>query len=106
MTSRNSHGQPLQPGVNIDPVDIAAGLAKLHELGYVGTLCDMEADYALRRWARGEEHFADHSMVQSLSGISYTDWRVILSAAVTAGKAKLARESAALDAYRAAKGSD
>lgn len=95
MTRRDFHGQPLQPGVNVDPVDIAAGLAKLHELGYVGTLCDMEADYALRRWARGEEGLADHSMAHSLSGISYTDWRVILSAAVTTGKAKLAGGSGA-----------
>lgn len=89
ISRRTVDGTPLTPGVNVDAVDIAAGLGKMLELGYRDGRHHMEVRYNLMRWARGEEGGADHSMATSLSGVTYTDWRVILAAAVAAGTASL-----------------
>ena len=86
MTARTVDGLKLTPGVNSDPIDVPAGVAKARQLGYSLWRHQMEVEYNLARWARGEE--ADHSMSTSLSGVSYTDWRVILAAARAAGEAR------------------
>ena len=75
-------GAPLTPGVNVDAVDIEAGLKRLSELGYRHGNAQMEVSYNLRRWARGEESEADLSMGRSLSGVGYTAWRMVLAAAL------------------------
>lgn len=84
--TRTVHGQQLTPGVNVDPVDLVAGLRQAAQLGYSGPTQRLEIEYNLMRWARGEEGPADHSMSASLSGISYTDWRAILAAAIASGQ--------------------
>lgn len=84
-------GNPLVPGVNADPVDVSAGLAKLAALGWSrgsDPNAHMEVEYNLLRWARGEEAHADRSMSRSLSGVDYTSWRIVLAAAIAAGAAK------------------
>lgn len=86
---RNTGGAPLEPGYNVDPVDIAAGLAMMKRLGYDSPEHLMEVEYNLRRHARGEEHKAMEAMGRSLSGVSLTSWYVILSAAVASGTQKL-----------------
>ena len=88
--TRDAYGKPLVPGVNVDRVDVAAGLRKLSELGWSREQepnAHQEVEYNLMRWARGEEAAADHSMSRSLSGLDYTSWRVILAAAIAAGEA-------------------
>lgn len=86
MAGRAMDGSPLTPGVNVDAMDIAAGLARMRVLGYEHPNHAMEVEYNLMRWARGEEEEADRSMSKSLSGVRYTDWRVILAVAIAAGQ--------------------
>lgn len=86
MTGRTIDGAPLTPGVNVDPVDVSAGLERAKALGYDTWEHLVEVGYNLRRWRRGEEAEADRSMSRSLSGVSYNDWRVILAAAIAGGK--------------------
>ena len=81
-------GEKLTPGVNVDPVNVAAGLRRLTILGYDSANAHMEVEYNLMRWARGEEAQADHSMADSLSGVSYTDWRVCLTSAIAQAKSR------------------
>ena len=85
MAGRTIDGSPLTPGVNVDKVDVEAGLAKLADLGYVLPNQVLEVEYNLRRWALGEEAEADRSMGRSLSGVTYMGWRVVLAAARAAG---------------------
>lgn len=92
MTTRTFDGSKLTPGVNVDPVDVAAGLRKLDQLGWPRATepnAHMEVEYNLMRWARGEEAEADRSMSKSLSGVDYTSWRIILATAITSGEAAL-----------------
>lgn len=81
---RHNNGRPLIPGVNVDKVDIDAGARQLHSLGYNGQLAETVAVYALQRWQRGEEEGAERSIVGHCNIISYTDWRVVLAAAIAA----------------------
>ena len=89
---RDTGGAPLEPGYNVDPVDIAAGLAMMKQLGYDSPEHHMEVEYNLNRHARGEEHKAMEAMGRSLSGVSLTSWYVILAAAVASGTRKLELE--------------
>jgi hypothetical protein len=80
------HGLPLVPGVNVDPVDISAGMAEAGACGFDGAADLIVIEYALRRWLRGEEEGAEATIRHNL--IDYTAWRRILAAAVMAGKDK------------------
>lgn len=74
----------LATGVNVDPVDVAAGIAKLHELGWSDLNTIMVIEYALMRWARGEEEAAERGAIdRGFHGIDLTSWRVVLAAAIT-----------------------
>lgn len=72
----------LVPGVNVDPVDIEAGMAQASQLGYTSQQERMVIEYALNRWRRGEEDGAEQTITSH--GIDYTSWRVILAAGVAA----------------------
>lgn len=83
--SRNIHGGKLIPGVNVDRIDIAAGMVELAECGYTEPRTRMVIEYALQRWARGEEGAADRAAVDpSFYGIDFTSWRRVLAAAMAA----------------------
>lgn len=84
MSRRDIHGGRLTPGVNVDKVDISAGLKRAAELGYGDEQSQLVAGYALRRHSRGEEEGARYSAVHH--GIDLTSWNVILSAAVVAAQ--------------------
>lgn len=45
----------LIPGVNVDKIDVAAGMAEAASIGYNDPQSQMVAEYALMRWRRGEE---------------------------------------------------
>ncbi len=99
------HTAPLfwttrQPGKNVDPIDVAAGLRKLQQLGWdpqkdARTFTVIE--YALQRWARGEEHQAQRLAIAQGetdprfkdAAVDLTSWYVVLAAAVAAGRAAL-----------------
>ena len=79
-------GRPLEPGVNVDKVDVAAGLAEGVRAGYGSGEHQMVVEYALMRWARGEE---DGALVTFLSGgVDLTSAYRIVAAACVAGSAE------------------
>jgi len=78
--------QGLIPGHNVDRVDVAAGMAELSAIGWpndgnnIETRCVVE--YALQRWARGEEEAAKRGAIdRTFHGIPYTCWVRVLAAA-------------------------
>lgn len=72
----------LVVGVNVDRVNIAAGMARAVNLGYDGSEHQMVTEYALMRFGRGEEDGAEKSALSG--GIDLTSWYAILAAAKAA----------------------
>lgn len=77
----------LVAGVNVDKLDIAAGLRELEAIGWPAseghaeTRCVIE--YALQRWARGEEEAAQRGAIdKGFHGIPLTCWVRVLAAAM------------------------
>lgn len=81
---RTIDGQPLVAGVNKDALDIAAGIRELAACGYTDSAeTQMVIQYALQRWARGEEAQAERGAIdRSFHGIDLTSWRRVLAAAM------------------------
>ena len=70
------------PGHNVDRIDVAAGLRELKACGYEEAETVMVIEYALMRWARGEEEAAQRGAIdRSFHGISLTCWIRVLAAA-------------------------
>jgi len=70
------------PGHNVDKVDVAAGLRELKECGYDDPKTVMVIEYALMRWARGEEAAAQKGAIdRSFHGINLTCWIRVIAAA-------------------------
>lgn len=75
----------LIAGVNVDRLDIAAGMRELSACGYPTTETERHAviQYALMRWSRGEEYAAQRGAIDaSFHGIDLTSWIRVLSAAI------------------------
>lgn len=89
---RDFNGGPLQPGINADRVDIAAGLAEAARIGYGDDLAAMVVQYALQRWQRGEEDGAERTWLAEYPR-DLTSWRRILAAAVAAAEAGAAQQA-------------
>lgn len=90
MTNR-----PLQrvPGHDVDRIDVAAGLRELKTIGYDSPETTMVIEYALMRWARGEEEQAQRGAIdRSFHGIDLTCWIRVLAAA-RASAERAARET-------------
>lgn len=84
--ARDRLGSQLIPGVNVDKIDIGAGLRALGECGYDEPHTCMAIEYALQRWARGEEDAAERGAIdQSFCGIDFGSWRRVLAASMVAG---------------------
>ena len=80
-----------EPGYNVDPIDIEAGLRELVACGHDDSAETREViRYALIRHARGEEAAAERGAIdKDFYGISFTCWRRVLAAAVASGTQKL-----------------
>lgn len=77
------------PGYNVDRIDVAAGLRELQECGYDEPHTAMVIEYALQRWARGEEEAVQKGAIdKSFHGISLTCWLRVLAAARVGGEAQ------------------
>lgn len=77
----------LVTGHNVDALDVSAGMRELTECGYEEAETRMVIEYALLRWARGEEDAAERGATdQSFHGISLTCWRRVLAAAMAAAQ--------------------
>ena len=80
----------LTPGFNVDRVDVAAGLRELAACGWSTATAEtrMVIEYALKRWARGEEAAALRGAIdRNFHGIDLTSWLRVLAAARAAGEA-------------------
>lgn len=83
------HG--LVVGHNVDRVDVEAGMNELANCGYDSPETKMVIEYALVRWARGEEEQAQRGAIdQSFYGISLTCWLRVISAARASAEMKAA----------------
>lgn len=70
------------PGFNVDRIDVTAGLRELKACGYDEPKTVMVIEYALSRWARGEEQAAQRGAIDSsFHGINLTCWLRVLAAA-------------------------
>ena len=81
MRARTIDGAPLVPGVNVDRVNIAAGLARAVALGYDDAQAQMVTTYALQRWERGEEAGAERTWLSQYPR-DLTSWKVIIATAL------------------------
>jgi hypothetical protein len=86
--TRDFYGQALEPGVNVDPVDIGAGNAEAIRIGFSSPEDQQVTIYALQRWARGEEEGAERTWTR-YHPHDFTSWRRILATAVTSGTERL-----------------
>ena len=74
----------LITGVNVDAIDVDAGMRELVACGCPKTdqVRHWVIQYALERWARGEEEAAQRGAIdQSFHGIDLTSWLRVLAAA-------------------------
>lgn len=81
---RTFSGDPLTPGVNVDRVDVAAGLRLGRAFGYDDGESQMVLEYALMRHRRGEEDGAQRTALSG--GIDLTSWYAVLAAALAAAE--------------------
>lgn len=81
---KDVNGRNLVPGYNVDPINVEAGMKMLRQCGYEPNMeRDMVIEYALTRWARGEEEQAERGAIDaSFHGINFTSWRMVLAAAI------------------------
>lgn len=78
-------GSPLRPGVNVDKVDNANGMAAAQPLGWVRTAEDrLVVEYALWRHARGEEFGAQRTWMSHFGKHNLEGWYVVLANALVA----------------------
>lgn len=95
MTGRDWQGNALVPGVNVDKIDVAAGLKALEGLGWSRTEDPntfVLIEFCLMRWKRGEEEQAENQAIalheedpaQRAAAIDLTSWRVVLASAMAA----------------------
>ena len=79
----------LTPGVNVDRIDVAAGMRALVDCGYPSSETEhhMVVQHALMRWARGEEEAAVRGAIdKSFHGIDLTSWIRVLATARAAAE--------------------
>lgn len=92
MTARTASGLPLTPGVNVDRIDIAAGLRSLEQCGWSPTedpRTFILIEFCLMRWQRGEEAQAQAQAIGQhepdaelrAATIDLTSWLRVISAA-------------------------
>lgn len=83
------------PGVNVDRIDVAAGLRELEACGYSDSEeTRMVIEHALMRWARGEEDAAQRGAIdRTFHGIDLTSWLRVLAAARAAAEAQAERDA-------------
>ncbi|ROR75996.1 hypothetical protein SAMN06295974_3858 [Plantibacter flavus] len=71
----------LKTGVNVDPVNVNAGLRMAATLGYSDSQAQMVAEHSLLRWKRGEEESGEKLWLSEYPR-DLTSWKAILAAAI------------------------
>ena len=83
MADRTFDGRPLTPGVNVDKLDLEAGMAMASKQGFINDGNDrMVVEYALQRHARGEEEGAERTWMSHFGKHNLEGWRMTLAAAM------------------------
>lgn len=72
------HGELLTPGLNVDVIDVIAGAHEAAQIGYGDPQSQMVVEYALQRWARGEEDGALHTIRGFIDVTSF--YRIVAAA--------------------------
>lgn len=80
----------LVPGVNVDRVDVAAGMQMAARLGYDDTTAQMVVEFALMRHRRGEEEGAERLWLSEFPR-DLTSWKAILAHALAVAVARARR---------------
>ena len=81
------HG--LIAGVNVDRLNIAAGLRELAACGYSEPFVAMVITHALMRWSRGEEAQAQRGAIdKTFHGVNLISWTRILASAMANAEAR------------------
>jgi hypothetical protein len=79
--------QGLVTGYNVDAINVAAGVAEAKACGYDDPHTLYVIEYALMRWARGEEEAAQRGATDSsFYGVNMISWYRILAAAQAAAQ--------------------
>jgi hypothetical protein len=79
------NNSPVQrvAGYNVDKINVKAGLRELKICGYDEPETTMVIEYALMRWARGEEEESQRGAIdRTFHGINLTCWLRVLAAAM------------------------
>lgn len=71
----------LVPGVNLDRVDLAAGLHMADRLGYGDATAQVVVEYALMRHRRGEAAGSERTWLSHFPH-DLTSWKAILAQAI------------------------
>ena len=82
--------KPLVPGYNVDRIDRRRGVQEAVTCGYSTLHERWIVDYALSRWAKGEEDLAQRTMLSH--GIDLTSVYRIVAAARMAAEQEVAHE--------------
>ena len=76
-----------QPGVNVDRINVEAGMSELSACGYDDQSTAMVIGYALNLWRRGEEALAQRTAIdQAHHGVDLTSWSRVLARARAAAE--------------------
>lgn len=81
--TRDMNGKALTPGINVDPIDVTAGLRVAATIGYDDTQARIVVLAALQRHQRGEEAGAQKLWLSEYPR-DLTSWYIILAAAIAA----------------------
>lgn len=75
---------PAEPGRNLDRIDVDAGVRELLAFWPDASVeTRFVIEYALRRWARGEEDAAERGAIdRKFHGIDFGSWRRVLAVAM------------------------
>jgi hypothetical protein len=82
----------LITGHNVDAINVEAGVRECSACGYDDPRTLQVIEYALMRWARGEEEAAQRGAIDaSFYGVNFTSWlRILAVAKARAGENDLA----------------
>lgn len=84
------NAEKIVPGVHVDRIDVAAGMRELEKIWPGAPVESVTViQYALMRWARGEEAAAERGAIdQSFHGVDFGSWRRVLAAARATAETK------------------
>lgn len=90
---RDTYGNPLVAGVNLDHINIEAGARRAAELGYDDATAQMVVGLVLNLWRRGEEANAQSTWLHNYPRDLTSFYVIVASAQAAADPETLALET-------------